>query len=32
MKFKDTIRHVEINDEGETIFIVGSCLAKELRK
>lgn len=32
MKFVDTIKHVEINDEGKTVFIVGSCLAKELRK
>lgn len=32
MKFTDTIKYVEINDEGKTIFVVGICLAKELRK
>jgi len=32
MKFTDTIRYVEINDEGKTTFVGGSCLAKELRQ
>ena len=31
-KFIDTIKYVEINDEGKTTFVIGICLAKEMRK